>query len=92
VLVRKKAKEYGTRKVAEGNEFAGKKVCIVEDVVTTGGQILLSNEDLRKEGAKTSDVICVILREESAHEKLAGGGLKLTPLFTMDELKEAVKR
>ncbi|MCK6605606.1 MAG: orotate phosphoribosyltransferase [Ignavibacteriaceae bacterium] len=89
VLVRKKAKEYGTRKVAEGNVFAGRKVCIVEDVVTTGGQILLSTEDLRKEGAVTADVICVILREQSAHEKLADGGLKLTPLFTMEELKEA---
>ncbi len=91
VLVRKKAKEYGTRKVAEGNDFSGKKVCIVEDVVTTGGQIILSTEDLRRGGAVTSDVICVILREESAHEKLGTEGLKLNPLFTMEELKSAVK-
>jgi len=45
-FVRKKAKEYGTCKLAEGIEIQGKNVCIIEDVATTGGQILLSNLSL----------------------------------------------
>ncbi|MGD8782353.1 MAG: orotate phosphoribosyltransferase [Ignavibacteria bacterium] len=88
VFVRKKAKEYGTRKLAEGLEFKGKKVCIIEDVVTTGGQIITSANELRELGAEITDVICVIVREPKAFENLGNAGLKLTPLFTMDELKE----
>jgi orotate phosphoribosyltransferase len=38
-FVRKKAKEYGTCKLAEGSNVSGKRVCVVEDVITTGGQI-----------------------------------------------------
>jgi orotate phosphoribosyltransferase len=56
-------------------------------VVTTGGQILLSVEDLRKEGAIVDTVICVICREAVAFEKLKEKGLTLKPLFTMEELK-----
>src|SRR5688500_2454169 len=47
VFVRKRAKEYGTQRLAEGPDVAGRKVCIVEDVVTSGGQILESAGELR---------------------------------------------
>jgi len=88
IFVRKEAKEYGTCRVAEGFESLDKKrLCIVEDVVTTGGQILLSVEDLRKEGAIVDTVLCVICREEAAFAKLKEKGLTLKPLFKMDELK-----
>lgn len=87
--VRKKAKEYGTCKLAEGTNVAGRKVCIVEDVVTTGGQILLSAADLRNLGAKVDTVLCVIQRGEDAARILAEAGLQLIPLFSMDELKAA---
>jgi orotate phosphoribosyltransferase len=88
VLVRKKAKEYGTRKLAEGTDFEGKNVCVIEDVVTTGGQIVTSVNELRERGAVIDNVICVILRDPKAYENLGKAKLKLTPLFTMEELKE----
>ena len=89
-FVRKKAKEYGTCKLAEGANVKDKKVCIVEDVVTTGGQIIESIQELRERGAKIDTVLCVILRDEKAVEILAGAGLKLVPAFTMDYIKEQV--
>ena len=88
IFVRKKAKEYGTRKLAEGSEFEGKNICVIEDVVTTGGQIIESVNELRLLGAKIDFVMCVIVREEKAFENLAKANLKLLPLFTMDELKK----
>lgn len=88
IFVRKKAKEYGTRKLAEGSDFSGKNICVVEDVVTTGGQIIESVKELRKLGAKIDSVMCVIVREPKAFENLETAGLKLLPLFTMEELKE----
>ena len=88
VLVRKKAKEYGTCKIAEGQDYGGKKVCVIEDVVTTGGQIILSTQDLRNSGAIVEHVMCVIIRNEEGRDNLKQEGLDLIPLFSMKELKE----
>jgi orotate phosphoribosyltransferase len=86
-FVRKVAKNYGTCKLAEGADIKGKKVTVIEDVVTTGGQIIISVNDLRKLGANVSDVLCVILRGANSKELLAKEGLNLIPLFTMEELE-----
>jgi orotate phosphoribosyltransferase len=86
-FVRKQAKGYGTCQFAEGSEVKDKRVCIIEDVVTTGGQILLSTQDLRSHGAKISDVLCAIFRGNKNSSPLEEAGLKLHALFTMDELK-----
>jgi len=85
-FVRKKPKEYGTRKFCEGADVSGKNVCVIEDVVTTGGQIIESADMLRGIGAKVSVVVCVILREERAKDILAAEGLQLRYGFTIDEL------
>ncbi|WP_294342990.1 orotate phosphoribosyltransferase [uncultured Clostridium sp.] len=91
IFVRKKAKEYGTCKFAEGSNFKNKNVCIIEDVVTTGGQILLSAEDLKSCDAKLSSVLCVIERNPEGRKRLSKVGLQLKSLFTMDELKSIQK-
>ena len=88
LFVRKQAKEYGTRKLAEGIEFKNKNVCVIEDVVTTGGQIITSVNELRKLGAKIDTVLCVIVRDPKAFENLKEADLELKPLFTMEELKK----
>ena len=88
VFVRKIAKKYGTCKLAEGSDIENKKVCVIEDVVTTGGQIVESVKELRKRGAIIDTVLCVILRDEKAIEILSNEGLKILPAFTMDYLKE----
>ncbi len=87
VFVRKKAKEYGTCKLAEGMDINGKRVCIIEDVVTTGGQIVLSANDLKQFGAQVEHVICVIERDEKCRDNLKKEGLELLSLFKMEELK-----
>jgi orotate phosphoribosyltransferase len=87
VFVRKQAKEYGTCKLAEGTDIAGKTLCIIEDVVTTGGQIILSARDLREFGAVSEHVLCVIERDPRSHDNLGKERLTLHSLFTMDELK-----
>jgi len=87
VFVRKKAKEYGTAKLAEGINVNDKSICIIEDVVTTGGQIILSANDLRQLGADIKYVLCVIERDIKGRENLKKEGLELLSLFTMEELK-----
>jgi orotate phosphoribosyltransferase len=91
LFVRKKAKEYGTCKIAEGGQVKGRKLLIVEDVVTSGGAILDAAKALREEGADLAQVVCVIDRQtdNKANLALAQLGLELKPLFTMKELKAA---
>ncbi len=88
-FVRKKAKEYGTRKFAEGAQVYGKTVLVVEDVITSGGQVIVSATDLRNVGANIHSVLCVIDREQGGREKLSEAGFSLMALLTMSELKSA---
>ncbi len=88
-FVRKAAKPYGTRKVAEGSEVEGRRVLVVEDVITSGGQVVTSTEDLRALGGEVDHALCVIDREAGGPEALAAIGVALRPLFTMSELKAA---
>lgn len=90
VFVRKTAKEYGTCKLAEGMDIERKKLCVIEDVITTGGQVVLSTNDLRGFGAIVDNVLCVIERDAKGRENLEKTGLTLHSLFTMEELKESV--
>ncbi|WP_328519660.1 orotate phosphoribosyltransferase [Kribbella sp. NBC_00359] len=85
-FVRKQAKPYGTRRLAEGAETAGRRVTIVEDVVTTGGQIVLSATDLRALGAHITDALCVINRNATTPAPLTEAGLTLTALLTPEHL------
>ncbi|WP_088044664.1 orotate phosphoribosyltransferase [Bacillus sp. EAC] len=91
VFVRKEAKAYGTCKLAEGIDIQNKKVCIIEDVVTTGGQIKLSAEDLKQVGANVKDVLCVIDRKQNGKENLLEAGLVLHSLLTMEDLVAVAK-
>ena len=86
LFVRKQAKTYGTCRLAEGGDVAGRTLVVVEDVVTSGGQVVMSCRDLRELGAHVSVVLCVIDREAGGAEALAAEGLELRPLFRMSEL------
>ena len=89
VLVRKEAKQYGTAKLAEGPDVDGKRVLIIEDVITTGGQVVLSTNALRELGAQIETTLCVIDREQGGTENLAEVGLALDALFTRSVLEDS---
>ena len=88
-FVRKTAKEYGTARFAEGAAVAGRRVLIVEDVITSGGQVVLSTADLRGIGAIVDDVVCVIDRSEGGTEALAAEGLTLHSVVARPDLDAA---
>ncbi len=88
-FVRKEAKEYGTARFAEGAPVEGRNVLVVEDVVTSGGQVVLSTADLRGAGAVISDVVCVIDRSEGGTEALTAEGLTLRSVVDRADLERA---
>ena len=72
-----------------GADCAGRTLCIVEDVVTSGGQIALSASELRALGARVDVALCVIDREAGGREALAREGIELRPLFGAQDLDAA---
>jgi orotate phosphoribosyltransferase len=81
VFVRKIAMTYGTAKLAEGPSIDERNVLVVEDVVTTGGQLIVSTNELRERGAIITTAVCVIDREQGGTEALAAAGIALRSVF-----------
>ena len=91
LIVRKEAKDYGTENRLEGAFEPGERVCLVEDVVTSGGAALEAVEALRAAGLECGTAVCVVDREEGGADALARQAVRLRPLFRASELLEAAK-
>jgi orotate phosphoribosyltransferase len=86
LIVRKAAKEYGTSNRIEGVYEQGECVCLVEDVVTSGGALLEAVEAVREAGLVVGTAVCVVDREEGGADALARHAVRLRPLFRAGEL------
>jgi orotate phosphoribosyltransferase len=91
IIVRGETKEYGTAKRIEGSFEAGEVVCLVEDVVTSGGALAEAVSALRSEGLVVRNAVCVVDREEGGSDALARLGVRLRALFRAEELLELHK-
>jgi orotate phosphoribosyltransferase len=91
IIVRGETKEYGTAKRIEGPFEAGELVCLLEDVVTSGGALAQAVLALREEGLVVRRAVCVVDREEGGSDALARLGVRLQALFRASELLEMSK-
>jgi len=88
-FVRKEAKAYGTCRLAEGGPLDGRRLTVVEDVVTSGGQVVVSAGQLREAGAVVTVALCVIDRQAGGAAALGAAGIQLRSLFTRADLEAA---
>jgi orotate phosphoribosyltransferase len=86
IIVRNAKKEYGTAKLFEGRLDPGDVVLLVEDVATTGGQVLEAAQTLTHAGADVEKIVAVIDRQEGARENIESAGWKFEALFTKADL------
>jgi orotate phosphoribosyltransferase len=86
LIVRSEAKEYGTANRIEGAYEQGKCVCLVEDVVTSGGAAVEAVQALREAGLVCRTAVCVVDREEGGADALARQAVRLRPLFRASEI------
>ena len=86
VLIRNQKKEYGTAKQMEGELKAGERVLLVEDVLTTGGQVLEAAKTLIDAGAKVVRIVAVIDRMEGARQNIESAGYEMAALVTTKDL------
>jgi len=89
VIVRDSAKEYGTGNRIEGPFEAGDLVCLIEDVVTSGGALAEAVAAIREAGVVVRNAICVVDREEGGADELARLGVRLRSLYRAAELTAA---
>jgi orotate phosphoribosyltransferase len=87
--VRKEAKGYGTERQLEGEFEAGERVCLVEDVVTSGGAAAEAVGALRAAGLECEEAVCVVDREEGGENALAQAGVRLHALFRARDVLKA---
>jgi orotate phosphoribosyltransferase len=86
LFVRKQAKEYGTCKLAEGPDVAGRRVTLIEDVITTGGAVRDATTALREAGASVDLVVCAIDRSPEGANPLADVALEVRAVLTKADL------
>jgi orotate phosphoribosyltransferase len=86
LFVRKQAKTYGTCKLAEGPDVAGRRITLIEDVITTGGAVRDATVALRAAGARVDTVVCAIDRSPGDDNPLADVGLEVRSVLTKAEL------
>ncbi len=86
VYIRNARKEYGTGKQLEGRVEPGEKVVIVEDVATTGGQVIEAAEVIGDQGGDVVAIIAIVDRQEGARESIEGAGYRFDALFTTSDL------
>lgn len=86
VFIRNQKKDYGTAKQLEGKLGEGDRVMMVEDVCTTGGQVLEAAKVIEATGAKVVKIVGTIDREEGARQNIEAAGYTFEALFTKTDL------
>ena len=88
-FIRKQAKEYGTCKYAEGPDLAGKRITLIEDVVSSGGAIIDTLNNLASDGISPIGIVCVIDRQTGGFENLQKEGYELISFLKMEDIENA---
>jgi orotate phosphoribosyltransferase len=91
IIVRRTAKQYGTGNRIEGELERGDRVCLIEDIVTSGGAAVDAIQALRDAEIECRSAVCVVDREEGGADELARRAVRLHALFGAGELLEAAK-
>lgn len=86
LLIRKEAKDHGTKSLIEGNLREGMRVVLLEDVATTGGSLLKAALAIEGGGGTIAGVFTIVDRDEGAEANLADAGYRFSSLFNVQEL------
>ena len=86
LIIRNAKKGYGTQKMYEGKLETGDRILLVEDVATTGGQVIEAAKTIAEAGAVVEKIVAVIDRQEGARENIEGAGFAFAALMTKSDL------
>ncbi len=88
LYVRMGEKEHGMRKRIEGLLLPGERVLLVDDLVTTGKNLMESVDKVRAEGAIVEDALVLVDREEGGVQNLSKKAVYVHSLLKISEAAE----
>jgi len=91
IYTRKEAKDYGTKRLIEGEFTPGERALIVDDVITSGGAKLEAVGPFRDAGLVVEDVLVIVDRSVGAAAALAEVGLRLHSVLSMHALLDDLR-
>jgi orotate phosphoribosyltransferase len=91
LIVRKDAKGHGTDNRLEGAFEEGDCVCLIEDVVTSGGAAVEAVHALRAAGLQCRNAVVVVDRDEGGADALARVAVRMWPVFHASDVAGAAK-
>lgn len=92
IYTRKEAKDYGTKKMIEGEYNAGETIVVVDDMTTNGASKLEVIAPFEKSGLVVKDVVVLLDRQQGAEKILAKKGYKLHSVLTFDVVLDTLLR
>ncbi len=87
LIIRNAKKGYGTDKPFEGRLEPGDEVLLVEDIATTGGQVLEAAKTIAAAGATVQRIVAVVDRGQGAREKITEAGYAFESLLNAKDLR-----
>lgn len=88
-VIRKAPKDRGTKKLVEGADIAGKRVLLVDDVVSSGGSIQQAYRNVCDAGGHVVMAVTLVDRSDIATRFFDEVGVVYRPLLTYRDLKIA---
>ena len=85
-IVRKEVKDHGMGNLVEGELQPGARVVVVEDTVTTGGELLRAIEAVRERGCEIALAMWIVDRGAGALQLLRDRGIPAEALYTLNDL------
>lgn len=85
-VVRKAEKDHGKSGLIVGSVMSGDRVCLVEDVTTTGGSLLTAAERITEFGCKVALALTIVDRLEGAAEAFEKKQIPFKSILTIQDL------
>ena len=88
LYVRKESKEHGRSKRVEGLLKPGENVLVLDDVITSGKNVVEAAEAIRAEGGMVEDAVVLLDRQQGGTENLQKTGIRLHSFTTMRRIAD----
>ena len=86
LYVRKEAKEHGTGRRIEGRLFPGLKVLVLDDVVTSGNNLVTAIDAIRTDGGTVEDAVVLLDRQQGGLLNLKNKDVTLHSFATISQI------
>jgi uridine monophosphate synthetase len=90
LYLRREAKDYGTKKLIEGEFSTGDRILVIDDIITDGASKIEAIAPLKEFGLEVTDVLVILDREQGGSKILEQAGYRLHSIVRLSEVLDAL--